>query len=76
MAKGGNKNFRLLDHVHSRPNKPRYHVHLASNGQHVATVNGDGQDGFRFVLDNYPHHHSKQYGTLKACLTALEGEVL
>lgn len=70
-----NKNFKLIEHKSSLAGRERYHVYL--DGQHVAEVNKHSTgSGWRFRLDNYSHHHSKQYGTLKACLAALEKEVL
>ena len=76
MAKGGNKNFRLVKHPRSVDGRGRYHVHLL-NGQHVAEVSEFRVGGgWRFKLDNYSHSHSKLFGTLKACLAGLEDEVL
>lgn len=54
-----------------------YDVLIASTGQHVATVSFfKSSSSFRFTLDNYPHHHSKMFGTMKATLDAIEKEVL
>lgn len=54
-----------------------YDVYITHNNQHVATVSFfKSSSSFRFTLDNYPHHHSKMFGTMKATLAAIEKEVL
>lgn len=54
-----------------------YDVYIISTGDHVAKMSFFSDTScYRFTLDNYPHNHSKMYGTLKACLAAIEKEVL
>jgi len=54
-----------------------YDVYIVATDQHVARVSFFRETScYRFTLDNYPHNHSKMFGTLKACLAAIEKEVL
>ena len=77
MAKGGNKNFFLVENKFHKRTQPAYNVHLASTGELVAKVNQfPGSDSWRFTLVNYPQNHSKMFGTLKAALVGIEKEVL
>lgn len=76
MAKG-NKNFRLVENRWHRKVCPAYDVHLKSTGELVASVNQfPVGGGWRFNLVNYPHNHSKLFGTLATALIAIEKEVL
>jgi hypothetical protein len=53
----------------------QYDVYL--DGKVVAILSEQpGSDAFRFRLVNYPHNHSKMYGTERAALAAIEREVL
>lgn len=77
MAKGGNKNFRLVENRFHQKARPAYDVYLRSTGELVANVNQFAvRGGWRFNLANYPQNHSKVYGTLASALAAIEKEVL
>lgn len=76
MAKG-NKHFRLVENKYHQKSRPAYDVYLKSTGELVANVNQFGVGGgWRFNLANYPHNHSKVYGSLNTALVGIEKEVL